>query len=76
MLLNVAMFDGPRRLDALLEIAAHERGEVFIGIVLSPAEVHVVQEHLGHARREISAWVVGRRQRRPKGKPENKQKSR
>ncbi len=63
VILNLAMFDVPRTLEALVHVAARERGEVFIGIVLSPAQVRLVQEHLGHAQREVSAWIVGARQR-------------
>lgn len=64
MLLNVAMFDAPRRLDALLAFADQTHGEVFIGIVLDGPERALVVSELAHSCRDATARVVGRRQRK------------
>ena len=64
ILLNVAMFDTPRLLAALLETAQRERGAVFIGLALTPAEDAAARETLWHAHREAAAVIVGPRETR------------
>jgi hypothetical protein len=61
---NVAMFDTPKDLAALLETAQRERGALFIGVVLGPTEADAVRETLRHAHREAAAVVVGPREAR------------
>jgi hydrogenase maturation factor len=64
LLLNVAMSDAPRRLDALLAFAERTDGEVFIGVVLGGRELAFVTGELGHAVRDATARVVGQKQRK------------
>lgn len=64
VLVNVAHFDGPRRVDALVARAIREPGRMFVGVELSRAEVRRLLEDLGHGQREAVARLVGRRQKR------------
>ena len=68
VLVNLAMFDVAKELDVLLAAARRQEGEVFIGVVLSPAEITFVLTELHHAFRDASSWVVGGRQRKRKGR--------
>ncbi len=64
VLVNVAHFDGPRRVDALVARAIRELGRMFVGVELSRAEVRLLYEHLGHGQREATARLVGLRRGR------------
>jgi hydrogenase maturation factor len=64
VLVNVAHFDGPRRAERLLDLARSQRGRLFVGVELSPAETSAVLEQVQAGHRESAAYVIGRRQRR------------
>ena len=64
ILLNVAMSDAPKQLEALLAFAQRTRGEVFIGVVLDGRDREFVRDELRHAFRDATAWVVSPRQRK------------
>jgi Holliday junction resolvase len=64
ILLNVAMSDAPKQLEALLAFAQRTRGEVFIGVVLDGRDRDFVRDELRHAFRDATAWVVSPRQRK------------
>jgi hypothetical protein len=75
LLLNVAMFDG-KRLKALFELAARERGAVFVGVVLGRAERIFLDQRTGDAAHDAAAWLVGARLRRRKRAPRQGQRRR
>ena len=64
ILINVAMFDTPRCIDAVLAVAEREHGAVFVGLALTPTEIAATRETLRHALREAAAVVVGPREAR------------
>ena len=64
VLLNVAMSDVPKQLEALLAFAQQTRGEVFIGVALGINDREFVRDELRHALRDATARVVGPRQRK------------
>ena len=64
VLLNVAMFDAPKDLAALLRLAETQSMKVFIGVALSASELDFIISELRHAYRDGAAWLVGGRQRR------------
>jgi len=70
VLVNVAMFDVKKELAVLLAAARRHDGEVFIGVVLSPAETAFVLSELHHTSRDASSRLVGRRQRKMEGRSE------
>ena len=73
VLVNLAMFDTAKELAVLLAAARRHDGEVFIGVVLSPAETAFVLNELHHASRDASSRLVGRRRRtKKKGRSGNK----
>jgi hypothetical protein len=65
LLLNVATFDA-KKLEALFELAARERGAVFVGVVLGRAERDFLDPRTGDAAHDAAAWIVGARLRRRK----------
>lgn len=62
-LLNLATFDLPKRLDALLELALEERGAVFIGIALARSEVERLRALVDDASLQAAFFAAGTRQR-------------
>jgi len=61
---NVALFDGPDDLQAVLERARHETTAVFVGVALREGELAEVHPRLESAGREAAASIAGKRQRR------------
>jgi hypothetical protein len=64
LLLNVARFDMPKRIEEIVRMALRQRGAVFIGVVLSPAEVKQLLAEAAMVLPNVTAPMVGRRQRR------------
>lgn len=64
VLLNVAMFDGPKKLDMLLHIAIREHGSVFVGVPLQPSEVKFALERQYDSTYEAACICAGSRQAR------------
>jgi hypothetical protein len=64
LLLNVARFDMPKRIEEIVRMALRQRGAVFIGVVLSPAEVKQLLDEAAMVLPNITGPMVGRRQRR------------
>jgi hypothetical protein len=63
VLLNVARFDVPRRIEEIVRVAMSQRGVVFIGVALSPAETKRLLKEVALILPNASAPLVGRRQR-------------
>jgi hypothetical protein len=68
VLLNLAMFDIPKTVEAPVAAGVHEPGQLFVAVVVPRTEVSRVRAHLHHAQREVAAWIVGARQRRRRRK--------
>ena len=66
VLVNLGEFDGPRSLEAFLEKAVEQKGRVFVGVQLTPAEVRRVLARLDDGCQEAAAYLAGGRQ---KGQP-------
>lgn len=64
LLINLAVFDVPKRLDVLLAAALRERGEVFIGVPARTEEVAFIVEKAFEATYEAAAISAGRRRKR------------
>ncbi len=64
ILINVAMFDVPRVIDAVMAVAQREHGALFVGLALTTTEIAAARETLRHALREAAAVVVGSREAR------------
>ncbi|HQP39699.1 MAG TPA: hypothetical protein PLI95_31160 [Polyangiaceae bacterium] len=64
ILLNTAVFDVPKRIEQLLELALRERGAVFIGIALAPHEVEQLRLQVDDAVLQAAFFTAGARQRR------------
>jgi hypothetical protein len=64
VLVNLAEFDGPRSLGAFLEKAMAQKGAVFVGVQMTPAEVRRVLSDVSDNYKEAAAYVAGRRQKR------------
>lgn len=64
VVLNVTMFDVPKRLDALIEHASREHGALFIGIALAPHEVEQLRQQIDDAVLQAAFFAAGARQRR------------
>jgi hypothetical protein len=64
VLVNMTEFDGPRSLAALLNKATEQKGRVFVGVQLTPAEIRWVLARLDEGCQEAAAYVAGGRQRR------------
>jgi len=63
VLVNLAEFDGPRSLEAFLEKAMVQKGAVFVGVQLTPAELRRVLSRVGDGCTEAAAYVAGARQK-------------
>ena len=64
VVLNMSEFDGPRSLEAFLEQAMAQKGRVFVGVQMAPAEVRRVLARLDDGSQEAAAYVAGGRQKR------------
>ncbi len=64
VLVNIAHFDGPRRLERMLALARSQPGRLFVGVELSHAELHEVSKRVEDSHIEAAAFVVGKRQKR------------
>jgi len=63
VLLNVARFDMPKRIDEIVKMALRQRGAVFIGVALSPAEVRRLLDEAAMILPNVTGPMAGRRQR-------------
>ena len=63
LLINVATFDEPRRLEALFKAAQREPGRVFVGVPASEREVTFILRRLFDASYEAASICTGTRRR-------------
>ena len=63
LLINVATFDEPRRLEALLKATQREPGKVFVGVPASEHEVGFILQRLFDASYEVASICTGARRR-------------
>jgi hypothetical protein len=66
VLLNVAEFNVPKRLETLVRLARTQPGALFIGVHVTQAELRRLRRALGDAESNAAAHLVGRRHRRAK----------
>lgn len=64
VLINATEFIGRKSPARLLQAVLEERGQVFIGVTVSPAEARLMLDFLADGTVEAAGRVVGRRQRR------------
>ena len=63
VLLNVARFDMPKKVEEIVRMALRQRGAIFIGVALSPAEVKRLLDEAAMLLPNVTAPMAGRRQR-------------
>ena len=63
VLLNVARFDVPKRIEDIVRMALRQRGAVFIGVALSAVEVTRMLAEAAMVLPNVTGPLVGRRQR-------------
>jgi hypothetical protein len=63
VLLNVARFDMPKKVEEIVRMALRQRGAIFIGVALSPAEVKRLLDEAAMLLPNVTGPMVGRRQR-------------
>ena len=63
VLLNVARFDVANRVEDVVRMALRQRGAIFIGVALSPAEVTRLLDEAAVLLPNATGPMVGRRQR-------------
>jgi len=63
VLLNMARFDMPKRIEEIVRMALRQRGAIFIGVALSPAEVRRLLDESAMILPNVTGPMVGRRQR-------------
>ena len=63
VLLNVARFDVPKKVEEVVRMALRQRGAVFIGVALSPTEVRRLLDEAAMLQPNATGPMVGRRQR-------------
>ena len=63
VLLNVARFDVPKKIQEIVRVALQQRGAVFIGVALSPAEVRRLLDEAAMVLPNVTGPLVSRRQR-------------
>ncbi len=68
MLVNLAHFGGEKNAREVFRQALEEKGELFIGVVLSKRETDDTVARLDNASAEAAAIVVGKRRRRARKK--------
>lgn len=64
VLLNLAMFDVPKRIEKLVELAMAERGAVFIGIAVTRHEQQRLRVEFDDAALQAAYGVAGTRQKK------------
>jgi hypothetical protein len=69
VLLNVARFDVPKKIEDIVRTALRQRGAVFIGVALSAAEVRRLLDEAAMVLPNVTGPLVGRRQRRTLRRP-------
>jgi hypothetical protein len=63
VLLNIARFDVPKRIEEIVKMAVRQRGAVFIGVVLSKTEVARLLDETALILPNVTGPMVGRWQR-------------
>ena len=63
VLLNVARFDVPKRIEEIVRMALRQRGAIFIGVALSTGEVRHLLDEAAMLLPNATGPMVGRRQR-------------
>jgi hypothetical protein len=63
VLLNLARFDVPKKMEDIVRAALRQRGAVFIGVSLSAAEVARLLDEAAMVLPNVTGPLVGRRQR-------------
>jgi hypothetical protein len=63
VLLNVARFDVPKKIEDIVRMALQQRGAVFIGVILSPADVRRLLDETAMVLPNVTGPMSGRRQR-------------
>jgi len=63
VLINVARFDVPKKIEEIVKMALRQRGAIFIGVALSPAEVRRLLDEAAMILPNVTGPMVGRRQR-------------
>lgn len=63
VLLNVVTIDGTRDLAELLKLAASQRGELFVGVVLAPSEVRRLTRDVALVVPNVTMALAGARLR-------------
>ncbi|MBW2536926.1 MAG: hypothetical protein JRI55_35905 [Deltaproteobacteria bacterium] len=61
LFVNIARLRGMKEPDALLELAVEQEGNVFMGVMLEPAEVVHLLRRLDEGAAEAVAYVLGAR---------------
>ncbi len=64
VLLNVARFDEPKTVEEIVRLAIRQRGAVFIGVALSPAEARRLLDEVAMVLPNVTAPMEAQRQRR------------
>jgi hypothetical protein len=63
VLVNVARFDMPKKVEEIVKMALRQRGAIFIGVALSPSEVKRLLDEAAIVLPNVTGPMVGRRQR-------------
>jgi hypothetical protein len=63
VLLNVARFDEPKKIEEIVRMAVRQRGAIFIGVALSPTEARRLLDDAAMVLPNVTGPIVGRRQR-------------
>ena len=62
VLLNVAMFDVPKTIDKIFELALRERGAIFVAIAVNARELERLRDEIDDTISQAAFGVVGARQ--------------
>jgi hypothetical protein len=68
ILINAGYFDDLHTLEEVLRRARKERSAIFIGFVANEHDAPLIRDRVQDACEEGAAFVVGRRQRRPRAR--------
>jgi hypothetical protein len=63
VLLNVARFDVPKKIEEVVLMALRQRGAIFIGVALSSVEARRLLDDAAIVLPNVTGLLVGRRQR-------------
>jgi hypothetical protein len=66
VLLNIARFDEPKKIEEIVRMAVRQRGAIFIGIALSRREVKRLLDDAAMVLPNLTATLEGKRQRGPR----------